>query len=605
MSFTLFWEAVDIDGANTLNDGTFDLGVWIDTPSNGSHHPTEWVIGTDIIGDRPTIQSANVKDPTEIEVGFEREITGLSFELYDVDQGKSWDDKVTILATNAAGDEVEVVFSDVEATHLVTGGTIEGEGNARASIDGPGAADSVTVTIAGPVSNIRILHDNGHDVARSGTVGMSDWTFDAVPPRDGIVSGTDDDDTIVVDEYVDRDGDEIDNEDALIPGDGPNDDRVEAGDGDDTVAARDGDDTVEGGEGNDTVDGGDGDDVLYGNDIGDLGDIIDDPAFDPPAPDPDPENDRDSLSGGDGDDQIFGQDDRDTLDGGDGNDTLDGGIDDDEITGGAGNDSVIGGQGDDVIDTGVFGAPDRGYPGLFPGDSDPRNDRDTVDGGLGDDVIRTGDDNDVIDAGEGDDTVNAGFDDDDVTAGEGDDSIIAGEGSDTVRGGDGDDTIFGGIGEPDDPINIIDDADAGFPAPDLVPDNGRDLLDGGDGDDEIFGEDDDDTLIGGDGNDTLDGGIDDDDLTGGTGRDSLVGGQGQDTLAGGAGADTLEGGDDEDLFRVSGPTDDGDDVIDGGAGGTDLDQIDISKLGQFNVDWRLENLVTDSNGNGFDGDLVF
>src|SRR5690606_29955774 len=43
--------------------------------------------------------------------------------------------------------------------------------------------------------------------------------------RDGIVSGTAGDDVIDT-SFVDHDGDRVDSEDALIPGDGPNDDRI-------------------------------------------------------------------------------------------------------------------------------------------------------------------------------------------------------------------------------------------------------------------------------------------------------------------------------------------------------------------------------------------
>lgn len=572
MSYTLDWAQVHLDGDNTLTDGSDHIGVRISTPVSGASHPSEWELGNSIIGDKPTVQSADVGDPTEISLQFDREITDLHFELYDVDSGRNWDDKVTILAVNADGDEVHVAFSDLEDTHLVTGNTIEGEGNALRSIDGPGADDTVTVKIAGPIIGIRIIHDHGDSDDQSGTVGMSDWTFHAGPERDGIVSGTDGDDVIVVDDYVDRDGDEIDNEDAILFNDKPNDDRVEAGAGDDFVDAGDQDDTIDGGTGSDTLKGGSGNDTIYGNDKGQEG-IIDDDGFPSPAPDPFPEDDRDSLVGGAGDDKLFGQDDRDTLVGGSGDDTLDGGIDDDEIIGGSGSDSVDGGQGDDLIDAGLRGPddrPDRGYPPVED-DEDPFNDRDRVDGGLGDDTISTGDDNDTIDGGDGDDRIDAGFDDDRVTGGAGDDRIIAGEGSDTVSGGRGNDTIFGGIGSPGDPINIPDDGSGPF-GPDLVTDNGRDWLAGGAGDDIIFGEDDDDTLLGGEGEDLLDAGIDDDRAEGGAGTDLILGRQGDDTLIGGDGADIVLGGDGDDETWGDLGTGDGNapggarDLLFGGAG---------------------------------------
>ncbi|MEL6205010.1 MAG: hypothetical protein AAFR47_06830, partial [Pseudomonadota bacterium] len=354
MSFTLDWAAVDIDGSTTLTDGASDIAVTISTPEN--HRGESWKFGFPpktgpvFDGDSDTIRSSNVKDPVELQVAFDREVSDLSFEIYDIDSGHRWDDKVTVRAYDADGNEVEVIFSDLERTHDVDGNTIEAEGNFDTGIDGSGARDSVTVEFAGPVQSLVIIHDNGDDYHKTGTIGLSDWHFTA---RDGIVTGTDGNDSIVADEFVDDDGDEIDNDDAIIPGDGPNDDRVEAGDGDDTV---------------------------------------------------DP---------------------------------------------GEGNDTVYGGEGNDEIRAGSLGRPDLGYPGLFPGDDDPNDDRDLFDGGAGDDDIFGGDDDDTLIGGTGRDTIDGGFDRDDIDAGEGDDSVIGGEGSDTILGGAGNDTIFGGIGLPD------------------------------------------------------------------------------------------------------------------------------------------------------------
>ncbi|PCH73159.1 MAG: type I secretion protein [Rhodobacteraceae bacterium] len=349
----------------------------------------------------------------------------------------------------------------------------------------------------------------------------------------GIVDGTDGDDLIDLAYTGDPEGDMIDNGDAILPGQGPDDDIVEAGAGDDVVMAGDGDDTVHGGTGDDTLYGEDGDDILHG---------------------------------------------------GDGNDI---------IIGGDGSDTVEGGDGDDVIDTsGSFGSnlPDRGFPsyaGLpaVPADGDIFNDRDVVDGGAGDDIIITGDDVDIITGGAGNDTIDGGLDDDDIDGGTGDDFIVGGEGSDTIQGGAGNDTIYGGL-DPSFPdfLNIRDDGSAG-PA-DPVTDNGKDVIDGGAGDDVIFGQDDDDTIHGGDGNDEIDGGIDndtlfgdagddhikggqgDDILSGGLGDDILDGGTGQDILLGGDGADTVFGGDDQDIIGAGVG-----DVVEGGEGGIDLDTL--------------------------------
>ncbi|MGC9370154.1 MAG: Hint domain-containing protein [Paracoccaceae bacterium] len=268
----------------------------------------------------------------------------------------------------------------------------------------------------------------------------------------------------------------------------------------------------------------------------------------------------------------------DVLTGGEGDDSLFGGGGDDTLHGGEGNDFADGGDGDDVIDTGDgTPLPDRGYPGLFPADADPFDDRDTVFGGDGNDVISTGDDNDLIDGGAGNDVIDAGVDDDTVTGGEGDDVITASEGSDLVDAGAGNDTVYGGLGPSfPDSLNIRDDEG------DLVPDNGMDTIHGGDGNDVIYGEDDDDTLYGDAGDDEIDAGIDDDIVFGGTGNDTITGGQG---------ADTLSGGDDRDMFFGGNEGE----FVDGGGGGDDYDTLDLTGAAEAQNPGGSLNIVYDSN----------
>ena len=422
----------------------------------------------------------------------------------------------------------------------------------------------------------------------------------------------------------DPEGDLVDSGDAILPGEAPEDDIIEAGGGNDTIEAglgdddvdagtgddiafgEEGDDEIDGGEGDDTLDGGADNDTLTGGDGsdsvvgGDGNDLIDTGNADPlndyetfsndPVPGnpfafetgADQLNDLDTVEGGAGDDTISTGDDADLIDGGEGNDSIDGGIDDDTILGGTGDDfingslgsdSIEGGDGDDTIEAGIDAFSDYEgddpilpAPGLvdpatgLPALSDPNPDdgRDFVDGGAGNDLINTGDDDDTILGGSGDDTVNAGIDDDLIEGNGGNDSLTGSHGSDTVEGGAGNDTIWGGFGN--DPIAGIDGE---IPdATDPVPENGRDLLLGGAGNDVIFGEDDDDTIEGGSGDDTIDGGVDDDLLLGQGGADSILGGEGDDTIVGAAENDTIEGGEGED--SITG--DRGDDEIDAGAG---------------------------------------
>lgn len=341
--------------------------------------------------------------------------------------------------------------------------------------------------------------------------GLVTVTIGTPPPtRDGIVHGTTGDDLINGTFTGDPDGDRIDHNDALIPGDAPQDDRVIAGDGNDTVRANEGNDSAEGGNGND------------------------------------------DLGGGVGNDSLYGQDGDDTLTGGTGNDVLDGDL---------GNDHASGGDGNDLINTSgsPTALPDIDYPGLWPADADPSDDLDTVFGGQGDDTIMTGDDADSIEGGYGNDVIDGGIDADTIWGNQGNDTIVGAEGSDVIDAGQGDDLVYGGYGPSvPDAVNIEDDNG------DLRPDNGRDDIRGGMGNDTIYGQDDDDTIDGGQNDDLIDGGIDDDVITGNTGNDTIIGGEGNDTVSGGNDRDVFlganagdvvdgnEGGDDFDTLDLSG-----------------------------------------------------
>ena len=290
--------------------------------------------------------------------------------------------------------------------------------------------------------------DDGNGGSATGTATV------AVTPRDGIVTGTGGND-VIDDTYTgDPDGDVVDGLDAIIPGDGPNDDRIEAGGGDDTVLAGDGDDTVNGDDGSDYVDGGLGDDVIDTSGGGAA------PLPDQGYPglylsDPDPLNDLDTVFGGAGNDVISTGDDADVVDGGEGNDLIDGGFDDDSLSGGSGNDTIIGAEGADNIDAGA--GDDLVHGGYGPGVPDsvnipdatdllPLNANDNIFGGAGDDTIYGQDDDDTIDGGADWDLIYGGIDEDLITGGAGNDTITGGEGADSLSGGDDRDLFLGGDG---------------------------------------------------------------------------------------------------------------------------------------------------------------
>ncbi|WP_163850046.1 Hint domain-containing protein [Pseudooceanicola aestuarii] len=403
------------------------------------------------------------------------------------------------------------------------------------------------------------------------------------PALDGIVEGTDGDDTIDIGYTGDPEGDRIDANDALDPTSG-DDDLVEAYGGDDEITAGAGDDTVYGGAGSDTVLGQSGDDLIDTRDGNvPLNDYVTFPAI---PVDGAPDDDRDSVMGGIGNDTIITGDDADTIYGGDGDDHIDGGLDADEIYGGAGNDTIDGslstdipglpgagtlgsdyiegGSGDDSIVAGIdafsdYVGDDPKFP-LFGFDSDPNtmDGMDTVLGGEGNDTIITGDDADTIYGGSGEDSINAGIDDDYVEGGKGADVIIGSHGSDEIHGNSGDDVIDASNDTFD--YSNAPDIDGDKPVGDPVQDNDLDTVYGGAGNDLIRTGDDDDMLYGGSGDDTLEGGIDEDTLYGGEGTDSIYGGGGQDRIFGADVGEFIDGGssgDDYDILDLTGSAPDG------------------------------------------------
>ncbi|WP_424942059.1 Hint domain-containing protein [Aliiroseovarius crassostreae] len=256
-------------------------------------------------------------------------------------------------------------------------------------------------------------------------------------------------------------------------------DSIFAGAGDDSLSGGDGADTLFGNEGSDTVDGGGGDDLINtrtspGTGAPDVGIVYpDDPStpqdesalFSYPA-DSDPNNDRDSVDGGSGNDTILTGDDDDTILGGSGNDLVDAGFDDDSVDGGLGDDTLQGQEGNDTIEGGdghdvIYGglsptSPDYAAMGIYSleddgantlTDPEPDNNSDSLSGRAGNDSIYGGDDNDTLSGGADDDLLDGGIDDDRLDGGAGDDQLIGGHGDDTMILSTGADTVSGGDGQ--------------------------------------------------------------------------------------------------------------------------------------------------------------
>lgn len=327
-------------------------------------------------------------------------------------------------------------------------------------------------------------------------------------------------------------------------------------------------DTLSGGEGNDLIQGKSGQDRLYGmggDDIiegGDNGDILVGSAG------------RDALFAGDAFDigtltsyADFGGSDGggqrgDWLTGGLDDDRVFGGVDDDVLLGGGGKDTLMGGAGDDVIngDDNAIATEFEWTTGILAG-NEFFNTYSAAEGEG--DIARAVADADLLYGGAGNDRVTGLLGDDRVYGESGDDTLTGGDGNDTVMGGDGNDKITG------EGNNVIYLDGNGVLQP------GNDLLDGGKGDDELQGEQGNDYLFGGSGKDTLWGDARFYSTDGSTdGNDYIDGGKDSDTLVGGGGSDVLLGGDDDD--SLYGDLDSlphesqGDDYLDGGAGNDTL-----------------------------------
>ena len=396
-------------------------------------------------------------------------------------------DDLDVIAATSANGSVEI-NSDGTITFTPNNGFAGAAEVDYTVSDGNGGTDTATVfiTVEGPGLDGIVEGTGASDLIDEDYTG--DPEGDVVDGGDNIYS---DDPAKVDDDIIEAGG----GNDTVLAGAGNDDvfagtgdDSVRGGSGNDTLRGEDGEDTLVGGAGEDSVDGGGDADVILTGDGSDAvtagagddfvftgnGDFWPDRGFpnddgtpEPGFPlgypaDPDPDNDRDSVSGGDGNDTILTGDDADTISGGAGSDVIFGGVDDDEIAGHADADLIVGGEGNDQIDGGagndtLFGGniplplldllniEDDGSNPFFPPDPRPDNGTDTIYGGDGNDFILGADDDDMLFGDEGNDTIDGGIDDDFIDGGTGDDSLSGGQGNDTLSGGDsGSDTASGG-----------------------------------------------------------------------------------------------------------------------------------------------------------------
>ena len=493
-----------------------------------------------------------------------------------------------------AGDDRDIIF-----------------GSAGDVIDGGAGGDDVDILrVEGPA---RVAYTNDDPTTESGTVEFLDanggvtgtLSFTEIESVEignagglnGLVEGTDGNDTIDINYTTDPQGDQVDADDGIFGTTGDQDvilgfggdDQVVAGDEEDTVYGGAGGDELYAQSGDDEVYGGGGDDTIYGDDgndfvVGDGPNTI--------GGDYNTTGD-DFIDGGAGDDTVVGSGGADDISGGDGNDLIFGGFgggaygtgDNLILNASFDGDAVLGGSVFDVQQT-DFGAIGDGTVGVWTTENGERfvlqnNGAGGIEASSGvtwlnldgvDGNIRIGHFVQGVVAGESYefsfDAANALGQSESVNVyfgGELIDTITPDEGAMqsyqfTLTGGSGDGSNrleFEGLGVENN-IGVALDNIAVFGA---TTDEG-DTIVGGAGDDTIYGEFGDDLIDGNSGSDTLFGGSGDDRLDGGKDNDTLYGGDGDDALTGGAGDDLLDAGDGDDF--VSGGT--GNDTLLGGAG---------------------------------------
>lgn len=526
-------------------------------------------------------------------------VSDVTFRINDLDVGTSYDphtDRVTIRAWDADGNLVTVNITPGNDQN-VSGDTITGD---ECHWEPTDAQASALIHIPGPVSKIEIDYDNGGTTNQK--IIVSDIHFETIDADnlDGYVEGTNGADVIDVAYTGDPDGDMIDANDEILPGENAQDDVVIAGGGDDLVMAKDGDDEIYGGTGNDTLCGQDGDDVLYGGKGNDILEGM---------------NNNDVAIGGLGNDVVYGDAGDDILSGGAGRDVIRGGSGEDLASGGTGNDDIRAGSNDDV----VYGGKGADYIEGNAGDDTLYGGSMDVDTTLDFSDLATGELVDGQYVADGvfiysDDPHNPvmAFDSANPTGGDNDlatnnlgNVLILSEDRD---GNDPDDNASGGTFNIEfencatvNSITLLDveetawvklyDADGNLIGQEdvVTGNNGQAVVNLG-----TSGVARMEVILAGSGAiDNLSYSIDPEE---GDLADTIHGGDGDDLIDGGAGADVLTGGDDRDTF-IGGAGDN----IDGGAGGDDYDVLDLTGKGPF----YLDNVTPDSNGNGIDGTVVF
>ena len=456
---------------------------------------------------------------------------------------------LTGLASGGAGNDVLTSFESIAG----------GAGND--SLTGDGGANYITGgagndTINGGAGDDEVQGDAGDDVLAGGdgfdTLLYNDVLTDVVANlATGLASGGAGNDVLTGFE--------------TISGGAGNDSLT--GDGaDNYLLGFDGNDTIEGGAGNDTLNGGNGNDTLsYASATGNITINLSTPtAQNTGGAGTDTISLFENLTGGAGNDSLFGNNGNNVIVGGGGDDAINGGLGSNTLDGGAGNDtlSYASATAGVTVSLAVTTAQVTGTS------TDTISNFENLTGGLVADRLTGNDGANIIQGGGGNDTIEGGAGNDTLDAGAGIDTLsyAAATANVTVSLALTTAQVTGGAGT--DTVSNFENLTGGAGNDSLTGSSGANGIDGGAGNDTVDGGAGNDTLDGGAGNDTLSyasaaagvtislalttaqvtGGAGTDtvsnfeNLTGSAGSDRLTGDAGNNIIEGGSGSDTLDGG---------------------------------------------------------------
>ncbi|MBL4806749.1 MAG: Hint domain-containing protein [Rhodobacteraceae bacterium] len=179
--YTLDWTTANVDGTNVLNSSGEggNVTATVSTPANaGNPNAANAEFHNNETHEGLYSYYPDSNDSAEFSVAFSEEVSNVTFDIKDIDQG-NWDDHVEIFAYDAAGNRLDVSFSNLDG-QTTTAYTIEG----NSSISGSGTYDAthITVTIEGPVASFTLVFGDGSDHYQAGWISVTDIKFDEAEP---------------------------------------------------------------------------------------------------------------------------------------------------------------------------------------------------------------------------------------------------------------------------------------------------------------------------------------------------------------------------------------------------------------------------------------